>query len=171
MVTPVEFNWECQRCNACCQNMASGVPILLKDIRRIAKIFEFSEKEFVEQYCDLEVIQDRDDDVEIPLLTLKTSNGTCVLFKQGGCSIHDVKPYYCKTAPLISLVFSEQGLYNDFKKHCKGFGKGKRYTLPEIEAQLEIEQRLEKEYIQEFHTEGYNWLNDVKTKEVKNEPK
>jgi Fe-S-cluster containining protein len=160
-----EFNWECQRCNACCQNLASGVPILLSDVRRIADRFEITVREFVEKYCEFRTETDQENKFEIPLITVKTDeNNTCVFFNDWGCSIHSYKPYYCKSAPVISLLFSEPDLYIDFKKYCKGFGKGKRYTLSEIEAQLEVEQRLETEYVLEIQDEGYMWLTESNAK-------
>lgn len=150
-----EFNWECQRCNACCTQLRSGVPILLSDVRRISRSKHVSVQRFLDHYCDYEVTYDAEEDLHIPFLTLKLTQNQCVLFGGSGCSVHEGKPYYCKAAPVTSMMFTQPGMRAAYWAHCKGYGRGRRFTIAEIEAQLEVERRLESEDVLELEKLGH----------------
>jgi Fe-S-cluster containining protein len=152
-----EFNWECQRCNVCCTSIAAGVPLLLNDVRRISEALNLSQEKFIDRYCNYDVVHDNCE-THIPLLTLKNPDRCCVLFGNEGCSVHPVKPYYCKSAPVVSFVFVDPDYRRDFINLCKGFGKGRRYTVAEIKKQLEEEKRLEIEDMEEYSMQRYSYI-------------
>lgn len=86
--------FECQRCNECCKQPGF---VYLKDgeAERIAAFLKMEVYQFTEQYCE---VQDRQ------WLVLKKKNGeTCRMLqegKDGGCSIHPVKPEQCRAFPV-----------------------------------------------------------------------
>ena len=156
-----EFNWQCQRCNECCKSMSTGVPLLLSDTSRIASFMNITQQGFIRKYCDYRIITDEENGVDIPLLSSQLQGRTCILFDGSGCTIHAVKPYYCKAAPLISLLFTDDGIREAFKKHCEGVGKGKRFSTSEILYQIGEEKRLEYEDILEYQRSGYSFIDKL----------
>jgi Fe-S-cluster containining protein len=126
--------------------MTTGVPIYHQDAMQIARNLQHNLKEFLSEYCEAVVHNIYDDGkwVTIPVIYLKTIRGACVFLHDGTCSIHLVKPYLCRSAPRISLLFHDQETVEYFRKHCRGFGKGPYYSKDKIRRTLKEEIQLEK---------------------------
>ena len=82
---------DCEKCGHCC-SYDSGI-FLDEDIKRIAKKFGMSTREFEEHYLEKRELFNRN------LHKAKKPNdkpyGKCVFLKDGLCSIHDIKPLNC----------------------------------------------------------------------------
>jgi Fe-S-cluster containining protein len=125
--------------------LPQGVPLFYKDAYKIALSFNMKLREFVAKYCELEVheITTNGNNLHIPGLYLKNIGQTCIFYKANGCSINSVKPYYCQSAPFISLLFQSDTAIKFLKGNCKGFGRGPYYSKKKIKALLEKEVSLE----------------------------
>ena len=140
------FRFRCARCGSCCSEMPKGVPLYHGDIEGIARRIGIPTHDFVADFCDVDEHRIESEEkgvVHIPVIYLKTSDGKCVFFKEKGCSVHEVKPYNCKAAPFISLVFQSESWIRSLKHNCKGYGRGPFYTKRRIRQQLEEEAKLE----------------------------
>jgi len=126
--------------------MIRGVPIYHQDAIRISRNIQHDLQEFLSMYCEVIVhnIYDGGERVTIPIIYLKTIRGRCVFLNDATCSIHPVKPYLCRSAPCISLLFHDQKTVESFMKHCRGFGKGPYYSKNKIRRMLKEEIQLEK---------------------------
>lgn len=100
--------------------------------------------EFIVKHCELTLheIITTDNQINIPSLYLKTVDKRCIYY-ENGCLIHEVKPYYCKSAPFISLLFQDENTIEFYKKHCRGFNKGRYYSKLKIKKILMHEVELE----------------------------
>lgn len=96
--------FQCQRCLKCCTN-PGHIYISHEEVERIAAFLNISEETFLNDHCDL---------VMKPRLTLKNNpDGSCSMLKGNACSIHEVKPYQCKTFPIKWTT-------KDAVDYCKG---------------------------------------------------
>jgi Fe-S-cluster containining protein len=153
------YKFKCVKCGICCTQIPEDVPIFYKDAERIAFHLNLDIKRFLKEYCKLklhEIISDKNKTI-VPLLYIKIINGSCVFYKNG-CSIHSVKPYFCKTAPNISLLFQDDNAIKFFKKRCEGFGEGEFYSKKKIKSILAQEIKLETEEFILFNAGLYNDL-------------
>ena len=139
------FRFKCVRCGNCCIHLPQGVPLFYEDAYKIALNFNMKLREFITKYCELEVheIASNGKNLHIPGLYLKTIGLTCIFYKGDRCSINSVKPYYCRSAPFISLLFQSDNAIKFLKNNCKGFGRGPYYSKKKIKALLEREIGLE----------------------------
>ena len=85
--------FKCRQCGACC--VGEGVVWLNEDdIKGIAEYLELSRKEFLRRYTrrylgvSTPALKDQDDEAI-----------SCIFLRPGGCLVHPVKPYQCKTFP------------------------------------------------------------------------
>jgi Fe-S-cluster containining protein len=126
--------------------MRRGVPIYHQDAIRIARNIRHDLQEFLSKYCKVIVhnIHDEGERVTIPVIYLKTTKGTCVFLHDAKCSIHAVKPYLCRSAPCISLMFHYRETVESYMKHCRGFGIGPYHSKDKIRRMLKKEIALEK---------------------------
>ncbi len=87
----LELGKECSRCGNCCSH-DSGY-MLDEDIKRIADHLGVPEKELKENH--LKKIRLFNTIIHKPL-TKKQPFGECVFYKEGACTIQDVKPLHCR---------------------------------------------------------------------------
>jgi len=60
------------------------------------------------------------------------ANGDCVFFKEA-CEIYPVRPRQCKTYPLWRINLRNKAAWLRLLEECPGAGKGRLFTLGEIE--------------------------------------
>ncbi len=144
--------------------MTTGVPIYHQDAMHIARNLQHNLKGFLSKYCEAIVhnIYDEGKWVTIPVIYLKTIRGCCVFLHDATCSIHPVKPYLCRSAPCISLVFDDRETVEYFRRHCRGFGKGPYYSKDKIRRMLNEEMKLEKRERKLFTKGVYDGLINPK---------
>ena len=110
------LQFECQRgCTKCCE-VQGYVYITEDDLQRIAKYLRMAAADFEAQY----VFRTKH------LLRLRKPGGgkTCGFLKDGGCSIHAVKPVQCKVYPFWPEMVEDRDVWNDEATRCPGIGKG-----------------------------------------------
>ena len=93
-MSPMEKEFVCQCCGACCR-IADGIcRVNAEEIARIAAFLGMSEADFIASETDL--APDRKS-----LMLRNTPDGACVwLDDQSRCRIHPVKPDKCRTFPM-----------------------------------------------------------------------
>lgn len=157
------FNFQCVRCGNCCTRLAKGVPLFYNDIKRIADFKKLNLKDFLLQFCELNLheINIEDQNLKIPGLYLKKIEHTCIFYKDHDCLIQKVKPYLCEASPFISLLFQDNKNIESFKKYCKGFGKGIYYSKEVIKDLLEKELELERKDLQIYNNGLYNFIHKI----------
>lgn len=150
------FNFECQRCGACCKHVPTGIPLLIKDVERISSSLKLNTDQFIEKYCILKFydINEVERSFFVPVLYLKTYDKVCPFYLKDNCSINSIKPYYCQSAPFISIIFQHEEIFSFYKKKCKGYGRGMLHTVENIQQQIGKEVELEKEDYEKYKN-GY----------------
>jgi len=101
----------------------------------------------------------------VPVVCLQPFEEVCPFLVGNNCTIHLFKPYVCRAAPFISLLFQDKVWISFFKQRCKGFGKGKMHSLDEIRQQLKEEVILEREDLIEYQSGFYKKINNILKKE------
>lgn len=91
----MEYGKECTRCNRCCE-LDSAI-VLEEDIHRIAPLFGMTRDDFIDHFL---VSHERFNTKLWKAKQIKEGNkpyGKCIFLDgQHGCSIHEIKPKYCK---------------------------------------------------------------------------
>lgn len=86
-----ETYYVCQRCTACCR-WPGDVRLEPEEITRIAGFLGIREEQFVERYTRLRSNRQG-------LSLIERSDHSCIMLKDGGCRIHEVKPVQCAGFP------------------------------------------------------------------------
>lgn len=125
------LRFECQRCGNCCRGEPGVVWINKREVENISKSMNISPDLFTTKY--LRFINGR-------ISLLEHDNGDCVMYGNG-CKIYDIRPLQCQTFPFWTSNLKTIAEWEEQKKMCPGIGKGKLYTLDEIENLMEPELR------------------------------
>jgi Fe-S-cluster containining protein len=114
------LRFECQQCKTCCKNF-------LLNGKRVAHVF-LKDDEFTNfEYSNLEVVKPKS-------IVLKVkSNGDCIYLGSNGCTVYDKRPEQCRTYPFWSDLMNNKKQWKFLGKSCHGIGKGRLYSLEEIE--------------------------------------
>lgn len=86
-----EVWYQCQRCTNCCR-WPGDVRLAEGEAERIAGFLGMSEEAFIERYTRL-----RSDRKGLSLIERK--DHSCIMLRDGGCRIHEVKPVQCAGFP------------------------------------------------------------------------
>lgn len=81
----------CQRCTACCR-WPGDVRLDEAEVARIAGFLGMSEARFIERFTRL-----RSDRQGLSLI--ERADHSCIMLRDGGCRIHEVKPGQCAGFP------------------------------------------------------------------------
>ena len=83
------FKFHCTQCGKCCLHR-DDILLNAKDLFQIARHFQLSPREVLEQYCETYIGHDS----RLPIVRLKSRGSVkrCVFLKDRKCSIHEVKP-------------------------------------------------------------------------------
>lgn len=88
---------DCKGCSACCRGMGKSVTLDPLDVYRITGKFETPFEAFLKDRAELGVV----DGIILPNLRMTGKNQQCVyLNEEGRCSIHSVRPGFCRIFPL-----------------------------------------------------------------------
>ena len=109
------LRFECQKgCTACCEQQGF-VYLSAEDLPRIAQFLGLPEKEFERRY----VYRTRH------LLRLRVPrHAQCHFLREGGCSIHPVKPVQCRVFPFWPELVDSKREWRNTASWCPGIGKG-----------------------------------------------
>ncbi len=87
----IERSFKCQRCGACCR--WSGHVLLTEgDIARLAAAAGLSEESFISRYTVLAANRSQ-------LSLADGPDGSCILLKDGICTLYDSRPAQCRDFP------------------------------------------------------------------------
>lgn len=91
------FKFHCTQCGKCCLHR-DDILLNAKDLFQIARHFQLSPREVLEQYCETYIGHDS----RLPIVRLKSRGSVkrCVFLKDRKCSIHEVKPTVCAIFPI-----------------------------------------------------------------------
>ncbi len=120
------LRFECQRCGSCCRGEPGVVWITKREAKSISCSQGVSIDLFTKNYVRL---------INGRISLLEHGNGDCVMY-DNGCKIYENRPRQCKTFPFWSSNLKNNTEWQEQKKTCPGIGKGKLYTLEEIDNSL-----------------------------------
>ncbi|MBS1825916.1 MAG: YkgJ family cysteine cluster protein [Acidobacteria bacterium] len=120
-------------CTACCEQKG-WVYVTESDVERAASFLALSKEEFEQRY----VVRTRH-----RLRLRKPKDAQCHFLRQGGCSIHPVKPVQCRLFPFWPELVSDRGEWRKTGGYCPGIGQG---PLIQIGTALETAQEMETAY-------------------------
>lgn len=98
---------ECNNCHLCCTGMGSSIILDPYDIYNLEKATGKDIKELLENHLELNVV----DGVIAPNLKMEEGRDRCTfLSKEGRCTIHELRPGFCRLFPL-GRVYEEEGFF------------------------------------------------------------
>lgn len=122
------LKFKCSGCGDCCTGEPGYVWVNREEIAALSNLVELSVDEFEEKY--VRRIGVRRSLVEFP-------NGDCVFFdsEKRNCKVYDARPRQCRTWPFWDSNIRTEKDWKRTCEECPGSGKGKLYSLGEIEEQ------------------------------------
>jgi Fe-S-cluster containining protein len=162
------FSFECQRCGTCCRGHANGIPLFITDIQRLSRYLGYSVEQFLLKFCSFNLLQNRG--VRLPILMLRQQQNQCPFLRQSICMVHRYKPYLCRSAPVVSVLFENANLMRSFKENCPGFNQGKVISTEEIQSRLQQEWQMEIADKQVYQRGWYTKLVHQFRMEVQDDP-
>jgi hypothetical protein len=109
------MRFQCQPgCTKCCEQKGF-VYLTERDIERAAEFLSMPGKKFENRFIYRTKNTRR----------LRTPrNGQCIFLRDGGCSIHPVKPTQCRIFPFWSELVESRKEWHKTAAWCPGIGKG-----------------------------------------------
>ena len=126
------IRFKCQGTGRCCKSgkLDGYVYLTLEDCRQIANYLGLSTHKFIKRYA-------AKTKNEFHFKQLKLD---CPFLKKNQCSIYKVRPFQCRTWPFWPENMKRDIWEQEVKKVCSGIGKGKLYTMHEIDEMLKNQQ-------------------------------
>jgi Fe-S-cluster containining protein len=168
VVRSSSFSFECQQCGTCCRGHANGIPLFITDIQRLSRHLGYSVEQFLVKFCSFRLLQNREG--RLPMLFLRPQQDQCPFLRQNRCLVHSHKPYLCRKAPVVSVLFENANLMRTFKEKCPGFNQGKVISAEEIQGGLQQEWEMEIADKQAYQRGWYEKLVHRFGMEVQNDP-
>jgi Fe-S-cluster containining protein len=114
------IRFECQPgCTACC-TQKGFVYLARGDAARIAQYLGMTEEDFERRYVYRTVRRAR---LRVP------RDVQCPFLRDGGCSIHPVKPVQCRIFPFWPELVESRREWKKTAHYCPGIGKGQLVQL------------------------------------------
>ena len=122
------LRFECTQCGACCSGEPGYVWVNLDEIRAMAGALEMEEAQFRSKYVRR---------VGSRFSLVEHENGDCALLDPDsrGCKVYDARPTQCRTWPFWPSNLATQRAWRETCEECPGAGKGRLYSLEEIEVE------------------------------------
>ena len=113
---------DCAGCCDCCQKMGDTVILDPLDVFRLSRGLHKSASQIMEEYLELDII----DGNILPHLRMAGANEQCMfLNEQGRCSIHAIRPGFCRLFPL-GRFYKDGGFKYILQTHeCKKQNRSK----------------------------------------------
>lgn len=142
---------DCKGCSDCCQGMGDTVILDPLDVYRLCKGLKKSPEELLGSALELGVT----DGNILPHLAMKGQEERCVFLNtEGRCSIHDIRPGFCRLFPL-GRYYTEDGFKYILQIHeCKKKNRSK------IKVKKWLDTPDLKQY-EKFVLDWHNFLLDV----------
>ncbi len=98
----------CLGCHECCSTVADTILLDPYDIYNLSKALNKTFAQMMEQEIEIRMV----DNVIIPNILMQEGTSSCkMLDKDGRCSIHTLRPGYCRLFPLGRL-YNDEGDFN-----------------------------------------------------------
>lgn len=126
------LKFECTQCGDCCTGAPGYVWVNRQEIEAMAAaVGEADIEAFESQYVRR---------IGIRKSLNEYSNGDCVFFdsKSRKCTVYETRPRQCRTWPFWDSNLRSQETWNATCEICPGSGKGKVYSLDQIESQRQV---------------------------------
>lgn len=119
------IRFECQGTGRCCTARGDYGHVYLSadEAGAAAALLEMSLTDFEDAFC-------RFDDGE---RELRFQRGACVFLDGHQCSIYEARPVQCRTWPFWPENLKKKAWDRDVAPFCAGVGKGRLYSIAEIE--------------------------------------
>jgi Fe-S-cluster containining protein len=120
------IRFECQGDGKCCVDHGRYTVVYLsfKDRKRLAAHLGLTVLEFTKTYTG----------AADGFVYLKNAGGDCPFFTASRCSVHEARPWQCRTWPFWRENMHPRVWERDVASFCPGVGKGHLYAAGEIEA-------------------------------------
>jgi Fe-S-cluster containining protein len=126
------LRFQCTQCGDCCTGDAGYVWVNKEEIAAMAAAMgETDVDRFEQQYVRK---------VGIRKSLKEYPNGDCVLFdaQQRTCRVYQARPRQCRTWPFWNSNLKSRQAWQTTCQICPGSGRGRLYTLEQIESQRKI---------------------------------
>jgi Fe-S-cluster containining protein len=130
-------------CTRCCE-VTGYVYLSEQDLRRAAAFLGMTVAAFEARY----VLRYRH-----VLRLRKPRKGQCHFLRDGGCSIHPVKPTQCRLYPFWPELVENRAAWAREKRQCPGIGKGE---LVQIGTACEVASEMKRAYPSLYSDEPQN---------------
>ena len=122
------LRFECQPgCTACCEQKGF-VYLTEPDLVRISEFVGMTAAEFERKYVYRTKKQMR---LRVP------REAQCSFLRDGGCSIHAVKPTQCRAFPFWPELVESRQDWGNTAKYCPGIGKGPLVQIELVKEQAD----------------------------------
>lgn len=122
------LRFQCTQCGDCCTGAPGFVWVTNDEIKLLADELGMSADEFEDVYVR---------QVGVRRSLREFPNGDCVFFDTEArkCQVYNARPKQCRTWPFWDSNLKSETAWKQTCEVCPGSGKGKLYSLPEIEKQ------------------------------------
>jgi Fe-S-cluster containining protein len=134
------FKFRCHKDVKCFTACCSNINILLPpyDLLRLRKRLGLTTEDFINQYCDIEILAK----TLLPVIILKMGKDekkSCPFVTPDGCTVYEDRPSTCRYYPLGMATLRKkdaEGGKDEFffmikEDHCKGFDEDRDWTVAE----------------------------------------
>jgi len=134
------FKFRCHKDVKCFTACCSNINILLPpyDLLRLRKRLGLTTEDFINQYCDIEILAK----TLLPVIILKMEKDekkSCPFVTPDGCTVYEDRPSTCRYYPLGMATLRKkdaEGGKDEFffmikEDHCKGFDEDRDWTVAE----------------------------------------
>lgn len=120
------LRFTCTECGACCSGEPGFVWVNKEEVEQLAQHMGMEEDEFRDKFVRRE--GNRYSLREYP-------DGDCIFLdpKTRACLVYEARPIQCRTWPFWTSNLASQKAWEETCESCPGAGKGKLYTLDQIE--------------------------------------
>jgi Fe-S-cluster containining protein len=120
--------FRCTDCGACCTGAPGRVRVSESEIQALAAAKEQDVEDFRKTWLRKEAGE---------WLVREQPNGDCVLFEDGRCSVHEVKPTQCRLYPFWFRNVRSESAWERTCHDCPGIGEGDWISPEEILQQVQ----------------------------------
>lgn len=120
-----EIRFKClPNCANCCKLSNGYVFLTDTEAIEIADDLGISEHEFLKYFTRI---------VDNKLCLVDGDEENCVFLENRKCNIYDVRPTQCRTYPFWPESLKSQSRWQLTQEECPGIGKGRLYSIEEID--------------------------------------
>ena len=127
------LRFECTGCGECCRarhGKPSWVYVTIDERRRLARHLKLSTSTFTRRYCAK----------SNGFFHLRDPSSDCVFLDGARCTVYEARPGQCRTFPFWRENMGQRA-WNKTARECEGIGRGRRWSVTEIEVRLEDERK------------------------------